>query len=81
MKIYHDPLQKDAFLVEANGIWFSISEGGLRRTEFKPENLPPMELAQLVPIWLVDSILQLRDFFSDGHQCDCCKVDGLDPGY
>jgi len=72
MKIYHDPLQKDAFTVHMNERWFSINaEGEVRRVQYGdlskiPENMHPDHTeAHLVPVRVVESIVVIAEFFAE----------------
>jgi hypothetical protein len=82
MKIYHDPFDKEGYLIDTGNLWFCISQGSIKRTEFlgKPkENLPPMELAQLVPVWLVECLLDLQAFFTEYYYVGVDGMDAADP--
>jgi len=82
MKIYHDPFNKEGYLIEANDLWFYITEKEMMRSSFlgKPnQNCPPLELAQLVPVWLVESLLDLQDFFTEYYHVGVDGMDAADP--
>jgi len=79
MKIYHDPLNKEAFLIDTGNLWFCVSQGSIKRTEFLKDKMPPLELAQLVPVWLVECLLDLQDFFTEYFYVGVDGMDAADP--